>query len=142
MKKYKVTCLSTSIHRATVDSCLISMASNYPLPASFFRWYLQFSQRPQPMGWVFPLQLNLSRNSLGDKLRGVSPKRFQIQSVYSDEPSPASLSVSRHHLSDIRSNSLAASWGSLLFVAVYLVVLLHLETPGAPFCLLITTSTL
>ena len=31
MKKYKVTCLSTSIHRATVDSCLISMASNYPL---------------------------------------------------------------------------------------------------------------
>lgn len=94
------------------------------------------------MGWVFPLQLNLSRNSLGDKLRGVSPKRFQIQSVYSDEPSPASLSVSRHHLSDIRSNSLAASWGSLLFVAVYLVVLLHLETPGAPFCLLITTSTL
>jgi hypothetical protein len=110
--------------------------------AGFFLWYLQFSQRPQPMGWVFPLQLNLSRNSLGDKLRGVSPKRFQIQSVYSDEPSPASLSVSRHHLSDIRSNSLAASWGSLLFVAVYLVVLLHLETPGAPFCLLITTSTL
>ena len=35
MKKYKVTCLSTSIHRATVDSCLISMASNYPLLMPF-----------------------------------------------------------------------------------------------------------